>query len=194
MIYSWTHDSIGLGEDGPTHQPVEHLASLRAMPGLDLVRPADANETLQAWRLAVDADKPVGLALSRQDIPVLAETEALAEAGVAKGGYVLAPASSRARIVLIGTGSEVHLCLEAAKVLEDAGVPTQVVSLPCWEWFEEQDDVYREEVLPHRVPVLSVEAGSTFGWSRYADDSIGLDRFGASALGAGGHGKVGFHG
>jgi transketolase len=192
VIYSWTHDSIGLGEDGPTHQPVEQLASLRAMPGIDIVRPADAIETLQAWRLAVGAERPVGLVLSRQDIPVLAETEALAEAGVAKGGYVLAPASSEPHIVLIGTGSEVHLCLEAAKILEDAGVPTQVVSLPCWEWFEEQDDVYREEVLPHRVPALSVEAGSTFGWSRYADDCLGLDRFGASAPGTQALEKLGF--
>ena len=148
---------------------------------------------MQAWRLAVDAERPVGLVLSRQDIPVLAETEALAEAGVAKGGYVLAPASSEPHIVLIGTGSEVHLCLEAAKELEGAGVPTQVVSLPCWEWFEEQDDVYREEVLPHRVPALSAwRRRSTFGWSRYADDSIGLDRFGASAPGATALEKLGF--
>ncbi len=184
VIYSWTHDSIGLGEDGPTHQPVEHLASLRAMPGLTLVRPADANETAQAWKLAVESDGPVGLVLTRQDVPVLAETAARAASGVARGGYVLAEADGEPNIVLIGTGSEVQLCLGAATLLADAGVAAQVVSLPCWEWFEEQDEGYRAEVLPPGVPALSVEAGSTFGWSRYADASVGLDRFGASAPGA----------
>jgi transketolase len=158
------------------------------MPGLVLVRPADANETAQAWRLAVESEEPVGLVLTRQDIPVLAETADRAKAGVEKGGYVLAelPGDSAGlpQIVLIGTGSEVQLCLGAAKVLADAGRPTRVVSLPCWEWFEEQGDAYRDEILPPGVPVLSVEAGSTFGWSRYADASIGLDTFGASAPGA----------
>jgi transketolase len=192
VIYSWTHDSIGLGEDGPTHQPVEQLAALRAMPGLTLVRPADANETAQAWRLAVESDEPVGLALTRQDVPVLAETAVLAEAGVPKGGYVLAEAAGATQIVLVGTGSEVQLCLKAAKMLADAGVQAQVVSLPCWEWFEEQDEAYKAEVLPRGVPTLSVEAGSTFGWSRYADDSIGLDTFGASAPGAVAMEKLGF--
>jgi transketolase len=195
VIYSWTHDSIGLGEDGPTHQPVEHLASLRAMPGLVLVRPADANETAQAWRLAVESDEPVGLVLSRQDVPVLDGTAELAAEGVAKGGYVLAEAPSPAdgpRIVLIGTGSEVQLCLGAAGVLGEAGVPARVVSLPCWEWFEEQGEAYRAEVLPPDVPVLSVEAGSTFGWSRYADASVGLDTFGASAPGPVVMEKMGF--
>jgi transketolase len=192
VIYSWTHDSIGLGEDGPTHQPVEHLAALRAMPGLNLVRPADANETAQAWRLAVESDEPVGLALTRQDVPVLAQTAVLAEAGVPKGGYMLVEPEGAVQIVLVGTGSEVQLCLGAAKVLADAGVQAQVVSLPCWEWFEEQDEAYRALVLPRRVPTLSVEAGSTFGWSRYADDSIGLDTFGASAPGAVAMEKLGF--
>jgi transketolase len=194
VIYSWTHDSIGLGEDGPTHQPVEHLASLRAMPGLTLVRPADANETAQAWRLAVEANGPVGLALTRQDIPVLAETADLAAAGVERGGYVLAAAPGEAppQIVLLGTGSEVHLCLGAAKELANSGSAASVVSMPCWEWFEEQDEAYRAEVLPPGVPVLSVEAGSTFGWSRYADDAIGLDHFGASAPGAVVMEKMGF--
>ena len=194
VIYSWTHDSIGLGEDGPTHQPVEHLASLRAMPGLVIVRPADANETAQAWRLAVESEEPVGLVLTRQDIPVLAETAERAAAGVEKGGYVLAetPGGERPLVVLIGTGSEVHLCLDAAKVLADAGLPAQVVSLPCWEWFEAQEDGYRAEVLPPGVPALSVEAGSTFGWSRYADASIGLDTFGASSPGAVAMEKFGF--
>jgi transketolase len=191
VIYSWTHDSIGLGEDGPTHQPVEQLASLRAMPGLVLVRPADANETAQAWRLAVESEGPVGLALTRQDVPVLEGTAERAAAGVAKGGYVLAEAAGAGgaagavpQIVLIGTGSEVQLCLGAATALGEAGVAARVVSLPCWVWFEEQSEAYRAEVLPPGVPALSVEAGATFGWSRYADASIGLDHFGASAPGA----------
>jgi transketolase len=194
VIYSWTHDSIGLGEDGPTHQPVEHLASLRAMPGLVLVRPADANETAQAWRLAVEADGPVGLALTRQDVPVLAETAERAAAGVGKGGYVLAdpPDGQAPQVILVGTGSEVQLCLGAAASLAGSGVAAQVVSLPCWEWFEDQGEDYRAEVLPPGVPVLSVEAGSTFGWSRYADDSVGLDHFGASAPGAVAMEKFGF--
>jgi transketolase len=188
VIFSWTHDSIGLGEDGPTHQPVEHLASLRAMPGLVVVRPADANETAQAWRLAVESEGPVGLVLTRQDIPVLEGTAELAAEGVTKGGYVLAEVggaggAAAPQIVLIGTGSEVQLCLGAATTLGEAGVAVRVVSLPCWEWFEEQSEAYRAEVLPPGVPALSVEAGATFGWSRYADASIGLDHFGASAPG-----------
>jgi transketolase len=185
VIYSWTHDSIGVGEDGPTHEPIEHLASLRAMPGLVLVRPADANETAQAWRLAVESEEPVGLALSRQDVPVLEGTAELAGTGVAKGGYILveAPGGAAPQIVLIGTGSEVQWCVGAAKTLGDDGVAARVVSLPCWEWFEEQSDEYRAEVLPEGVPTLSVEAGSTFGWSRYADASVGIDTFGASAPG-----------
>ncbi len=194
VIFSWTHDSIGLGEDGPTHQPVEQLASLRAMPGLVVVRPADANETAKAWKLAVESEEPVGLVLSRQDIPVLEGTAELAAAGVAKGGYVLAEAvgAPAPQIVLIGTGSEVQLCVGAATALGQAGVAARVVSLPCWEWFEEQSEDYRAEVLPPGVPALSVEAGSTFGWSRYADASIGLDTFGASAPGAVAMEKFGF--
>jgi transketolase len=194
VIFSWTHDSIGLGEDGPTHQPVEQLASLRAMPGLVVVRPADANETAQAWKLAVESEEPVGIVLSRQDIPVLEGTAELAAAGVAKGGYVLAEAvgAPAPQIVLIGTGSEVQLCVGAATALGEAGVAARVVSLPCWEWFEEQSEDYRAEVLPPGVPALSVEAGSTFGWSRYADASIGLDTFGASAPGAVAMEKFGF--
>jgi transketolase len=185
VIYSWTHDSIGVGEDGPTHEPVEHLASLRAMPGLILVRPADANETAQAWKLAVESEEPVGLALSRQDVPVLEGTAERAADGVAKGGYVLAeaPGGAAPQIVLIGTGSEVQWCVGAAETLGNDGVAARVVSLPCWEWFEQQDDAYRAEVLPPGVPALSVEAGSTFGWERYADASVGIDTFGASAPG-----------
>ena len=181
VIYSWTHDSIGLGEDGPTHQPIEHLASLRAMPGLSLVRPADANETAQAWRLAVEADGPVGLALTRQNIPVLAETADGAAAGVARGAYVLADPKGTPDIVLVGSGSEVQHCLAAATTLAGSGVRARVVSFPSWDRFEQQDEAYRASVFPPGVPVLSIEAGSTFGWDRYADDAIGIDHFGASA-------------
>ena len=192
VIYSWTHDSIGLGQDGPTHQPIEHMASLRAMPGLDLVRPADANETAEAWRAAVGADGPVGLVLTRQDVPVLPGTAERAPEGLRRGGYVLADGDGPPRIVLLGTGSEVQLCLGAAETLAGEGVPARVVSLPCWEWFEEQGEDYRASVLPPGVPVLSVEAASTFGWDRYADDAIGIDHFGASAPGEVNMEKFGF--
>jgi transketolase len=193
VIYSWTHDSIGLGEDGPTHQPIEHLASLRAMPGLAVVRPADANETALAWQAAVDADGPVALILTRQDIPIFAETAAQPD-GVAMGAYVMAdpPDVAEPHIILLGTGSEVQLCLGAAAELAQSGVAARVVSMPCWEWFEAQSDQYRDEVLPVDIPVLSVEAGTTFGWSRYADDSIGIDHFGASAPAAINMEKFGF--
>jgi len=184
VIYSWTHDSVGLGEDGPTHQPIEHLASLRAMPGLSVVRPADANECAQAWRLAVDADGPIALILTRQNVPVLAETADLAQEGVARGGYVLRrEQGGEPDVVLIGTGSEVQVCLGAADQLATAGTRVRVVSLPCWEWFADQDDAYRQAVLPRGVPTLAVEAGASFGWERYADDSVSIDTFGASAPG-----------
>ena len=181
VIYSWTHDSIGLGEDGPTHQPIEHLASLRAMPGLSLIRPADANETAQAWRLAVEADGPVGLCLTRQNIPVLAETAERAAEGVPRGAYVLVDPDGGPNIVLVGTGSEVQHCLGAAMTLAADGVQARVVSFPSWDLFEGQSEDYRASVFPAGVPVLSIEAGATFGWDRYADDAIGIDRFGASA-------------
>jgi len=184
VIYSWTHDSVGLGEDGPTHQPVEHLASLRAMPGMSLVRPADANETAQAWRLAVEAEGPVGLVLTRQDVPVLAATAERAPAGVPRGAYVLVDSDGPPRIVLVGTGSEVQHAVTAAATLAGSGVATQVVSFPSWDHFERQPDDYRASVFPPGVPVLSIEAGATFGWDRYADDAIGFDHFGASAPGA----------
>jgi transketolase len=184
VIYSWTHDSVGLGEDGPTHQPVEHLASLRAMPGLSLVRPADANETAQAWRLAVEAHGPVGLVLTRQNIPILAGTAERAAGGVPKGAYVLVDSDGPPAIVLVGTGSEVQHCVAAAETLAGSGVAAQVVSFPSWDHFEQETEEYRDSVFPPGVPVLSVEAGATFGWDRYADDSIGIDRFGESAPGA----------
>jgi transketolase len=184
VVYSWTHDSIGLGQDGPTHQPIEQLAAIRAMPGLRVIRPADANETAQAWRIAVDGDGPTALVLSRQDLPVLEATADLAPEGVRRGAYVLAdPGDGPAQVVLLATGSEVPLCLDAARLLAEAGTRVRVVSLPSWELFAEQGDGYRTEVLPPGVPVLSVEAASTFGWERYADDSVGIDHFGASAPG-----------
>jgi transketolase len=184
VIYSWTHDSVGLGEDGPTHQPIEHLASLRAMPGLSIVRPADANETAQAWRLAVEADGPVGLILTRQDIPVLDATAERAAEGVARGAYVLVDSDGPPAIILVGTGSEVQHCVAAASTLADEGIAAQVVSFPSWDHFEQQSADYQDSVFPPEVPVLSIEAGSTFGWDRYADDAIGFDHFGASAPGA----------
>ena len=187
VVYSWTHDSVGLGEDGPTHQPVEQLAAMRAMPGLRLIRPADANECAHAWRIAVDSDGPTALALSRQNVPVL-EGTADAYDGVRRGGYVLKPAPGGApELVIVGTGSEVHVCVAAAALLADGkgGEPVRasVVSLASWELFALQDQSYRDEVLPPGVPRLAVEAGSSFGWERYADDSVTFDHFGASAPG-----------
>ena len=187
LIDVWTHDSVGLGEDGPTHQPVEHYAALRAIPNLWFVRPGDGNETSAAWALAVERrDGPVALALTRQKLPVLQGTAELAREGVRRGGYVLREASGGSpTLILIGTGSELQLAYGAASALEDDGIPTRVVSLPCWERFEAQDPSYREEVLPPSVRKrVSVEVGVPMGWERWVGDEgaiIGLDHFGASA-------------
>ncbi|MFC5752756.1 transketolase [Actinomadura rugatobispora] len=188
VTFVWTHDSIGLGEDGPTHQPVEHLWALRAIPGLDVVRPADANETAVAWRTILEhTDRPAGLALTRQKLPTLDRENGLAPAeGTARGGYVLADASNgRPDVVLIATGSEVELALEARDALEAEGTPARVVSMPCVEWFEAQDDAYKQQVLPASVRArVSVEAGIALGWRQYVGDageSVGLEHFGASA-------------
>ena len=187
VTYVWTHDSIGLGEDGPTHQPIEHYAALRAIPGLDFVRPADANETAVAWRTILEHnDRPAGLALSRQNLPVFDRDEFGSAEGVAKGGYVLAEASSGTpQVILMGTGSEVQIAVAAREVLEADGVPTRVVSLPCWEWFAEQDEAYRNEVLPSSVRArVSVEAGVPMGWRDFVGDAgriVGLNHYGASA-------------
>jgi transketolase len=187
VTYVWTHDSIGLGEDGPTHQPIEHYAALRAIPGLDFVRPADANETAVAWRTILEHnDRPAGLALSRQNLPTFDRDEFGSAEGVAKGGYVLAEASSGTpQVILMGTGSEVQIAVAAREVLEADGVPTRVVSLPCWEWFAEQDEVYRNEVLPPSVRArVSVEAGVPMGWRDFVGDAgriVGLNHYGASA-------------
>jgi len=184
VVYSWTHDSIGLGQDGPTHQPIEQLAAMRAMPHLRVIRPADANETVQAWRIAVDGDGPTALILSRQELPVLAETATGADPGVSRGAYVLREAANGPpQVILIGTGSEVHVCVAAADLLAANGVSARVVSFPSWDLFAGQSDGYRHEVLPHGVPRLAVEAASTFGWERYADATVGIDHFGASAPG-----------
>jgi transketolase len=181
VAWVYTHDSVGLGEDGPTHQPVEHLAALRAIPGLTVIRPGDANETAYAWRAILeDLDGPAVLVLSRQDLPVLADASA---EGVARGAYVLRdPADPE--VVLIGTGSELSVALAAAERLDADGVAARVVSMPSWELFAAQDEAYRDGVLPPGMPAVSVEAGVTMGWERWADRAIGIDRFGASAPGA----------
>jgi len=187
VVYVWTHDSIGLGEDGPTHQPVEHLTALRAIPGLDVVRPADANETVWAWRQALEhTDRPTALALSRQALPTLDRAGLAGAEGTAKGGYVLAEASTgMPQVILVGTGSEVQLCLTARERLEADGTPTRVVSMPCQEWFFAQDEAYRESVLPRGVKArVSVEAGIGMSWRGIVGDSgesVSLEHYGASA-------------
>jgi transketolase len=189
IVYVLTHDSVGLGEDGPTHQPVEHLASLRAMPNLHVVRPADANETAAAWRAALSRTQgPTAIVLTRQKIPVLPPESVHRDDGVDRGAYVLSDAEGgRPDVLLLASGSEVHVALAAKKLLSAEGVAARVVSMPCWERFEEQPAGYREEVLPPAVAArVSVEAGSIFGWERYVGDrgaSVGIDRFGASAPG-----------
>ena len=191
VVWVWTHDSVALGEDGPTHQPVEHFAALRAIPNLWFVRPADANETVQAWRVALEReDGPVALALTRQKVPTFDRTVVAAADGVARGAYVLwesEEANGQPDLILLATGSEVHLALDAARRLAEQGVHSRVVSMPCWELFEAQPAEYRDEVLPPDVKArLSVEAGVGLGWSRWVGDegaSISLDRFGASAPG-----------
>ena len=189
VIFVWTHDSIGLGEDGPTHQPVEHLMSLRAMPGMTVIRPADANEAREAWRAAIEhRDGPVGLVFSRQKLPVFDREKLAPAALLARGAYVLAEGSKAPpRLVLLASGSEVSLALQAREKLEGEGLATRVVSMPSWELFERQPRDYREEVLPPSVPArLAIEAGATLGWKRWVGDrgdSVGLDRYGASAPG-----------
>jgi transketolase len=187
VTFVWTHDSIGLGEDGPTHQPVEHLAALRAIPGLDVIRPADANETAAAWAaLLRHRDRPAALALTRQAVPVYDRKEFARASNVAKGGYVMAEASTGTpEVILVATGSEVQLAVEARETLEKRGIATRVVSMPCREWFDAQSAAYRERVLPKAVRArVSIEAGATQGWREVVGDAgevIGIDHFGASA-------------
>ncbi|WSG66662.1 transketolase [Nonomuraea glycinis] len=184
VTYVWTHDSIGLGEDGPTHQPIEHLWALRAIPGLDVVRPADANETAAAWKAVLEhTDRPAALALSRQNLPVY---EGTSTEGVAHGGYVLREATGgQPRVILIATGSEVQIAVEGSELLESQGIPTRVVSMPCVEWFKGQDSAYRQTVLPPSIRArVAVEAGIALGWHEFVGECgevVGLEHFGASA-------------
>jgi transketolase len=184
VAFVWSHDSVGLGEDGPTHQPVEHLMSLRAIPRLRVIRPADANEVPHAWRVHIDGDGPTAIVLTRQSVPVLDGTAERAPEGLPRGAYTLVDeGGDHPDLVLIGTGSEVHLCVDAREQLQADGVSVRVVSMPSWELFAEQSDEYRDRVLPPGVPTLAVEAGTSLGWDRYADDVVAIDRFGASAPG-----------
>jgi len=185
VTYVWTHDSIGLGEDGPTHQPVEHVASLRLIPNLAVIRPADANETAIAWREIITRAKPAGFALSRQNLPVIDRTLFGSAEGVARGAYVVSDVDGVADVIVIATGSEVALAIAAQEALKSDGIRARVVSAPCLEWYEENDAAYKESVLPSAVRArVSVEAGVTAGWREYVGDagvSIGLNHFGASA-------------
>ena len=191
VIYVFTHDSIAMGEDGPTHQPVEQLLGLRSIPGMVVIRPADANETVAAWRIAIERrDGPVALVLTRQGLPVLdlARYPAVV-AGVPLGGYVLAdsPPGARPDVILIATGSEVHLALAARDRLAKEGVQARVVSVPSTNIFSTQSDQYRDKVLPPGVPLLAIEAGASLGWKSYVGPQIaviGVDTFGASAPGS----------
>jgi len=181
-VFVWTHDSVGLGEDGPTHQPVEHLMALRAMPNLAVYRPADGNETTAGWKYALDnTTGPTALVLSRQDLPIVTAANA---PGAEKGGYVLADGDDA---IVIATGSEVHVALQARSELAKTNIKVRVVSLPCWELFAKQDQAYRDSVLPPaQTSRVSIEAGVTFGWREYIGDrgiAIGIDRYGASAPG-----------
>ncbi|WP_430641005.1 transketolase [Couchioplanes caeruleus] len=187
VTYVWTHDSIGLGEDGPTHQPIETLTALRAIVGLDVVRPADANETAWAWRGALEhTDRPTALALSRQNLPTIDRGKYASAEGVLKGGYILSEASNGdPKVILMGTGSEVSICLTAQERLEAEGTPTRVVSMPCQEWFFEQDTAYQQKVLPRGVKArVSVEAGIRMSWDRLigdAGEAVSIEHYGASA-------------
>jgi transketolase len=188
VIYIFTHDSIGMGEDGPTHQPIEQLMGLREVPNLITIRPADATETVEAWKLAIERRSgPTAIVLSRQDLPVLDRTELTPASGVQRGGYILWEAASSPDIIIMGTGSEVHIALEAGKLLLDKGVSASVVSMPSWELFDAQPDDYRKAVLPPTTRArISIEAGTPLGWERYVGldgVTIGIPRFGASAPG-----------
>ena len=182
--FIWTHDSIGLGEDGPTHQPIEHFAALRAIPNFAVIRPADANEVAQAWRSILQRQKPAGLLLSRQNLRTVDRSTHGAASGVDKGAYILKDGSAAPRVVIIATGSEVGIALDAQIALEADGIATRVVSAPCLEWFNEETESYRTSVIPTTALRVSVEAGIAQGWREYVGDKgivISLDHFGASA-------------
>ena len=185
-LFIWTHDSVGVGEDGPTHQPIEHLWALRAIPELSVVRPADANETAEVWAAALENPGPVGLILTRQNVPTLDRSPGEPASAASRGGYVIAEADGgEPQLLLLATGSEVSVALGARDLLQAEGVPTRVVSMPCLEWFEAQPDEYREQVLPARVRArVSVEAGSDQGWWKYVGSQgacVSVGHFGASA-------------
>ena len=184
-IFVWTHDSIGLGEDGPTHQPVEHFAALRAIPDFDVIRPADANEVAAAWKKIIKGRKASGILLSRQNLPVFDRSKFGSVDGVARGAYILKEASKSPQLILMATGSEVALAVESAQALEESGIATRVVSMPCFEWFNQQDQTYKDEVLPPSVKArVSIEAGISQGWREYVGDSgacVSLEHYGASA-------------
>jgi transketolase len=186
VIYVFTHDSIGVGEDGPTHQPIEQLAALRAIPGLLTIRPADANEVVEAWKLIAGLrDEPAALALTRQNVPTFDRSRYAAASGLQRGGYVLADTEGEPDVILIGTGSEVQWCVDAVEPLKKDGIAARVVSLPCWELFDRQDQKYRDEVLPPGITArVAIEQAATMGWERYvglAGRVIGMRSFGASA-------------
>lgn len=182
-IFVFTHDSIGLGEDGPTHQSVEHIAALRAIPNLNVIRPCDAHEVAEAWAIAInEKHKPTVLALSRQKVALIDRTKFASAKGTHQGGYVLAEASNNTpKVILISTGSEIGLAMQARDVLESEGIATRVVSMPCTELFDAQSAEYQESVLPPKIKALAIEAGVSFGWHKYADDVLAVDKFGASA-------------
>ncbi|MBD3287552.1 transketolase, partial [candidate division KSB1 bacterium] len=185
-IFIFTHDSIGVGEDGPTHQPVEHIASLRAMPNIEVIRPADANECSVLWKYILKVtDRPVTLALSRQNLPTLDREKYASAEGALKGGYVLADSNGQPDVIIMGTGSEIQLCITAYEKLHSEGIDARVVSMPCWTLFDAQSEDYKESVLPQAVTArIAVEAGATMGWSEYTgsrDAVLGIDDFGTSA-------------
>jgi len=188
VIYIFSHDSVGLGEDGPTHQPIEQLAGLRSVPNLVTIRPADATETVEAWKVALQRrNGPTALVLSRQNLPVLDRKKLASASGVQRGGYILWEAAANPEVIIMGTGSEVHIALEAGKILQEKGMKARIVSLPSWELFDFQPVDYRETVLPKNIKVrISIEAGSPLGWERYVGDKgviIGIPHFGSSAPG-----------
>jgi transketolase len=197
VIFIFTHDSIGLGEDGPTHQPVEHLMSLRAIPGLTVIRPSDANETAIAWKIAIEQKQPMAIILTRQKLPVLDPLTTPTEDGVARGAYIVAESShGTPDVILIATGSEVHLALSSRNALQERGIRTRVVSMPSWKLYEQQSPDYHSHILPLDVPKVAIEAGVTLGWSKYVGsqgDVIGLNRFGASGKGDIIYAELGFN-
>jgi len=184
VIYIFTHDSIGLGEDGPTHQAVEHVASLRAIPGLTVIRPADGNETARAWCAAIENTAgPTALILTRQAVPSLDQSKFASARGLHRGAYILA-GSEKPEIILTGTGSELHIAIEAYNKLSEEGIAARVVSMPSWELFEKQKEDYKKEIFPNSVPCVAIEAGVSQGWEKYTGKDghiISIDKFGASA-------------